>query len=326
MRRRDLVALGAATSLAWLPAGRAQPAATPVIGYLGTTWLETSAPNLPFFHDGLKEAGYVEGRNVSIAFRWAEGRYDRLPALAAELVALEVAVIAAFGGSPAALAARQATQTIPIVFLTADPVALGLVTSWSRPEGNITGVNFHSAELISKRLQLLRELVPNARSIAYLSNPTSPIAASQLFELQAAGSALGLSVQILEARSPGDIERAFQSIAERRPDAFLPATDLLFINQRELIVGLAARHAIPAIYEVSQFVTVGGLVSYGPSIQHAIRIAGVYVGRILAGARPADLPVQQPTRFELVINLRTAKSLGLAVPPSLLARADEVIE
>jgi putative ABC transport system substrate-binding protein len=245
--------------------------------------------------------------------------------LAAELVALKVAVIAALG-SIAAQAALQATQTIPIVFLSGDPVALGLVTSFNRPGGNATGISVLAPELVAKRLELLRELIPGARSVAFLGNPGNPTAASQLRDVQAAARITGHSLQIFEARTGSEIEQAFARLAEQRPDALLVSADPLFTAQRDQIVALAQRHNLPALYDFPEYAAAGGLISYGPSLKDLWRQLGVYTGRIIAGAKPADMPVQQPTQFELVINLTAAKALGLTIPPAILARADELIE
>jgi putative ABC transport system substrate-binding protein len=307
-----------------LPAG-AQPA-MPVVGYLSAGSPEASAASLARFRDGLKEGGYVEGRNVAISFRWAEGRYELLPSLATELVALKVAVIVAIG-TPAAQAAKRATQLIPIVFQSGtDVVQSGLVASLSRPGGNATGVTFNVVQLTPKRLEVLREIVPNIRTVAYLHRPGAVPSDAQLADVQAAAHGMGLALQIVDAGSAGDIEPAFVRLAERRPDGLLVAADWLFLVQGAQIAALAARHAIPAIYDFPAPVAAGGLVSYGPHRDDLYRSLGVYTGKILAGARPADLPVHQPTKFELVINLKTARALGLSIPPSILARADEVIE
>jgi putative ABC transport system substrate-binding protein len=325
MRRRTFIAMTSGASVAWPWRAHAQPALS-VVGYLSTSSADVSAPSLDFFRADLRESGYVVGRNVALEIRWADGDYARLPALAAELVALKVALIVAIGG-PALRAALQATRQIPIVFqIGADPAVLGLVESLGRPGGNATGVNLHLAELTPQRLELLRELVPQARTVGLLYNPAAPAGNSQLADVQSAARGLGLTLQILEAGSADGIERSFARLAERRPQALLVASDVLLSARRGQIVALAARHALPAIYEQSAFVVAGGLVSYGPDLRAAIRPLGVYSGRILGGARPADLPVQQPTRFELMINLKAAKALGLVVPPSLLDRADKVIE
>jgi putative ABC transport system substrate-binding protein len=326
MNRREFTTLLGGAMVAACPlAARAQRAAVPVVAVLNGGLPESSARVLPYFRDGLRESGYVESRDVAIVARSAEGRDELLPMLAAELVALNVAVIAALGAI-AAQAALQATRTIPIVFLTGDPVALGLVTSLSRPGGNATGISILAPELLAKRLELLSELIPHAKSVAFLVNPGNPTAASQLSDLQAAARATRHIVQTLEARDRDGLEVAFTRLAEQRPDALLVAADPFFSAQRDQIVALAARHKLPAIYDFPYYAAAGGLLTYGPNNQDAFRIVGVYVGRILAGTKPADLPVQQPTKFELVINLKTAKALGLTIPPTLLARADEVIE
>ena len=324
MRRRAAIALMGATSIAWPPAWAQQPA-MPVVGYLGATTPEPSAPFLSAVHAGLKESGYVDGRNVAFAYRWAERRYERLPTLAAELVALKVAVILT-AGTATALAARNATRTIPIVFICDDAVGLGLVDSFSRPGGNATGVEGLVLDVIPKRLQLLRELLPNARSVGFILRPGNPTSADQLASAQAAAGTVGFDIQVLEAGTESEIEQAFTRLAERRAEALLVTGEPLFYAQREQIAALAARLAIPAVYVDRLFVAAGGLMSYGIDLRDAARLLGVYAGKILAGAKPADLPVQQPTKLDLLINLKTAKALGLVVPPSLLARADEVIE
>ena len=326
MRRRDFLAMAGTAALAPSLPARAQPA-MPVVGYLSASSLEMSAPTLALFRDGLKESGYTEGRNVTIAFSWADGQYERLPALAAELVALKVTVIVAIG-TPAVRAAMQAMREIPIVFQSGvDVVQRGLVASLSRPGGNATGITFNVVELTPKRLELLRELVPGARSVAYLRNPGVPLDLdSQLSDIQAAARAMGLALRIVEARSAGDIELAFARLAQQRPDGLIVASDWLFLVQSAQIAALAARQGIPAVSDFPVFVTAGGLASYGPNTKALMRTLGVYTAKVLAGARPADLPVQQPTEFELAVNLKTADALGLTVPAALLARADEVIE
>jgi putative ABC transport system substrate-binding protein len=305
----------------------AQQRAMPVIGFLSGTSPGPFAPYVAAFHQGLSETGYIEGQNVAMEYRWAEDRYERLPAMAADLVGRKVDVIATSGGIPAARAAQNATSAIPIVFMgIGDPVGAGLVASFSRPGGNVTGMSFFTNELNLKRLELLSELVPQARMIAILVNPNNPFAEYTVRNAQEAVRAKEVQVQILKAGTEGDFGSAFASLVQTRAGALLVASDPFFNSRREELVALAARHAVPAIYEWREFAAVGGLISYGPSITDIWRQAGAYVGRILAGAKPADLPVQQPTTFELVINLKTAKALGLTVPPSILARADEVIE
>jgi putative tryptophan/tyrosine transport system substrate-binding protein len=278
------------------------------------------------FRQGLKQIGYVESQNVAIEFRWADGRYDRLPELAAELVHGQVAVIAA-GGPPAALAAKAATSAIPIVFTSGtDPVKLGLVSSFNRPDGNITGVHLFLSELNAKKLGLLRDLLPHAKTIGVLLNPTAENAEPPWRDLQAAGQALGLRIQRVNASSARELDLAFATLVEMRVDGLTVGADPLFVNRREQLAALAARYAIPAVYEVREFADAGGLMTYGTSIKDAYLQAGVYVGRILRGGRPAELPVLRSTKFDFVINLKTARALDLTVPPGLLAIADEVIE
>jgi putative ABC transport system substrate-binding protein len=324
MKRREFITLlgGAA---AWPLAARAQQPAMPVIGYLHSASPEPYSSMMAAFRHGLAEAGYVDGQNVTIDYRWAEGQFDHLPALAAELVAHRPAVLVAGGGDVSAVAAKAATTTVPIVFtIGADPVKSGLVASLNRPSGNLTGVTFFTIALGPKRLEMLRELQPKAGKIAVLVNPKSLNPDAK--EVQEAARALGQSVHVLDATSEEELDTAFRSVAQERDDALIVVSNPLFTSRREQIVTLANYQRIPAIYPLREYVASGGLVSYGASIKDAYHQSGVYAGRLLKGAKPADLPVMQPTKFELVINLKTAKTLGLKVPPTLLARAHEVIE
>ena len=325
LRRRKLITLLGA--VAWPLAARAQQAAMPVIGFLGSQSPDVTADYLRGFHQGLKDGGYIEDQTVLVDYRWAQGQLDRLPALAADLVRRRVAVIAASGG-PAAESAAKATTSIPIVFTVAeDPVRMGLVASLARPGGNLTGVNFFSAELAAKRLALLRELVPAAVRVAVLLNPAEiAIAAANLRDVETAASAMALEIRVFNARTSGEIDAAFAAIARERPDAVFISSGPLFTSRRVQLAHLATHHRIPAIHGSRFYPEVGGLISYGASVPDAHRQAGVYVGRILKGAKPADLPVVQMSKFELVINHQTARLLGLTVPPSLLSTADEVIE
>jgi putative ABC transport system substrate-binding protein len=323
MDRRTFIGSVAGGLLAAPLAARAQKLAMPVIGFLGSASLAQWASFVAAFRQGLNETGYVEGKNVAIEFRWAEGHYDRLPALASDLVSRQVAVIFAAGGGGGAQAAKAATSTIPIVFTAGEVVASGLVASLSHPGGNVTGVNFFTTELMPKRLQLLHELVPNATIVAFIANPGG-ISESRARKLKETARTFGLQLRLLSAANEQEIDAAFATLAQLRPGALLVDADLFFNARREQIVALAARHAVPAIYEVRDYVVAGGLMSYGASIAEAYRQAGIYTGRILKGAKPADLPVLQSTTFELVINARTAKALELTIPQSLLLRAEVI--
>jgi putative ABC transport system substrate-binding protein len=326
MIRREFIALVGAAAVVWPLAARAQQKAMPVIGFLGS--IGPIPPQMDAFHQGLGETGYVEGQNVTVEYRWAGGSYDRLPALAADLVGRKVDLIVATGGDVSALTAKSATSTIPIVFtsIARDPVELGLVASLARPGGNVTGFSGLIIELSPKRVELLSELVPQARVIALLVNPSNPSTERAVRDVQEAARAKGVQLQVLKAGSESEIDAAFASLVQLHAAALVVAGDAFFASRRDQLAALASRHAVPAIYPLRQFAVAGGLISYGPSLIVIWRQAGIYAGRILNGAKPADLPVQQPTTFELVINLNTAKALGLTVPQLLLATADEVIE
>jgi putative tryptophan/tyrosine transport system substrate-binding protein len=325
MKRRQFIALLGGTTLGWPLAARARQPAIPMIGYVNSGTLAANTNNVAAFRQSLKGAGFIEGQNVAIEFRWGENQFDRLPALLADLINRPVSVIV--GNTLSVLRAKAATTTIPVVFTTgSDPVRDGLVTSLNRPGGNVTGVVFITGELGAKRLELLRRLAPKATTIATLVNPNTPETETERRDLQAAAQAIGQELIILNVSSDRDIEKAFATLVQRGVGALYVGTGTFMFNSRQQIVAFAARHGIPAIYTARESVAVGGLMSYGTSITDAYRQAAIYAARILKGEKPADLPVMQSTKFELVINLKTAKTLGLDVPPALLALADEVIE
>jgi ABC-type uncharacterized transport system substrate-binding protein len=326
MKRRKFISLLGGAAATWPLAARAQQAAMPVVGFLDGGSLGTSAHIVAAFRKGLSETGYLEGRNVVVEYHWAEGNYDRLSVLAPDLARRQVAVIVAMG-APVAVAAKAATATIPIVFGSGvDPVQAGLVASLSRPGRNVTGVTSMNAEIEAKRLGLLLELLPKATRLAVLINPNNPIAEATVKDAQASAAAIGRQLEILAASTNREIDAAFASLVQKRADALLIGPDVFFTNRRVQLATLTVRHGIPAVYAFREFAEAGGLMSYGTSNAERDRQVGVYTGRILKGEKPADLPVLQPTKFELVINLQTATTLGLEVPPQLLGRADEVIE
>jgi putative ABC transport system substrate-binding protein len=328
MRRREFIRLFSSTVVAWPLTARAQQAAMPVIGFLNSGSPEGFTPQLAGFRQGLNEVGYTEGQNVAIEFRWAKSQYDRLPELAADLVRRRVAVIAATGGGVSAIAAKSVTTTIPIVFTSGgDPVQLRLVASLNRPGGNVTGVNLFTSTLAAKRLELLHELVPAARVVAMLVNPTNSNWEADTKAVQTAAPAIGVQIVVLKASNGTEIGKAFDALSQYKVDAILVGADPLFDNSgRDQLIVLTARHAVPAIYDFRDVTVAGGLVSYGSNLAEGYRLAGIYAGRILKGAKPADLPVQQPSKFEFVINLKTAKALGLTIPNQMQLLADEVIE
>jgi len=327
MRRRDFITLLGGATVAVPVGSRAQQAGMPVIGFLNTGSPDSYMSQVKMFHQALKETGYVEGQNVAIEYRWAENQIDRLSALAGDLVRRKVSVIAA-GGSPAsALAAKSATTTIPIVFMNAvDPVGIGLVASFNRPGGNVTGATLLSAELVAKRLGILRDLLPSVKKIAMLVNPTRPGVDTQKVQVQEAAQALGLSLHILQASSERDFDAVFQAVLRHQDGALVVAPDALFLGRRAQIADLATRYTIPTMYELHEYVEAGGLVSYGASSAELYQHGGTLTGQILMGKKPADLPVLQPTKFELAINMKTAKALGLTISSGLLSIADELIE
>ena len=327
MRRRDFIAGIAGGSVAWPLVARAQQPAMRVIGFLSSRSPSESSGVVAAFRQGLGESGFVEGQNLAIAFRWAEGHYDRLPALAAELVDLNVNVLFAAGGPPSAFAAKAANATIPIVFSAVNhPVELGLIASLNRPGGNVTGMSMFTAEIAAKNVNLLKEMVPTIIVFAYLINPTNPAAKIYSESVVAAASALGITARVVNASKEQDLDDAFASSKNFGATGLVVIGEPFLDTQRDKIVALAQRYAIPAIYTFREYVTAGGLMSYGPSITDAYRRGGIYVARILKGEKPADLPVMQPTKFDFAINLKTARTLGLNAPPTLLATADEVIE
>jgi putative tryptophan/tyrosine transport system substrate-binding protein len=327
MRRREFITLLGGAAVEWPLVAHAQQKAMPVIGYLSSTSAGPLAPLVAAFRQGLSETGYVEAQNVTIEYRWAEGDYDRLPALAADLVGRKVDVIVAAGGPSSALAAKSATSTIPIVFTAVnDPVAVGLVASLARPGGNVTGFNGMGVELMPKRLELLSELVPKADVIALLVNPNDANAERMIRDVQEASRVKGLQLHVLKADSEGEIETAFASLVQLHAGGLLVGPDAFFLSRRDQLVALASRQTVPAIYPWRELAAAGGLMSYGAGLSAIYRQVGIYVGKILKGAKPADLPVEQPTRFELVVNFKTARALGVTVPPSILSRATEVIE
>ena len=326
MRRREFIA-GLGGAVAWPVVARAQQPAMPVVGFLNGASPGELESRVVAFRDGLGELGYIEGRNVVIEYRWGQGQNDRLPELAVDLVRRRVAVIAATGGVPSARAAKTTTSAIPIVFtMGGDPVEFGLVARLNRPGGNVTGITLISGLIVSKRIALLRDLLPGAKVIAVLINSTSPAGEVEVAGAEQAARPLGWQVNVMRANGRGDLDAAFQRLAQERVDALLITTDPIFESQRDQIVALAAHHAVPAIYALREYASAGGMMSYGASISDVYRQAGLYVGRILKGEKPADLPVMQSSKFDFVINLKTAKALGLTIPPNLLALADEVIE
>ena len=327
MKRREFITLLGGAAATWPLAAPAQQPAIPVVGFLHSASLEPNVKLVAAFRKGLYDAGFSEGKNVAIEFRWADGQVDRLPELATDLVRRKVTVITTPGSTPAALAAKAATAAIPIVFaIGGDPVALGLVLSLNRPGGNVTGIGFQTTEIAGKTLGLLHQLVPNTPRIVILVNPNTAFTAAVVHNLQASAPSLGLQVEVFHASTDSEIETTFAKIGQQPDTALLLGPDALYTSRRTQIVALAARYALPTMYYVQEFAEIGGLISYGPDLTNAYREAGTYTGRILKGEKPADIPVLQPTKFVLAINLKTAKALGLNVPPALIALADKVIE
>jgi putative tryptophan/tyrosine transport system substrate-binding protein len=327
MQRREFITLIGGAAVTWPLAAGAQQPAMPVVGFLGAGSRESDAYRAAAVRKGLIETGFVEGRNVAFEYRWAEDQYERLPALAADLVRREVAVFVAIGGITSAIAAKSATATIPIVFeIGGDPIGMGLVASLNRPGGNITGVSFLTGTLVAKQFEILHETVPKTALIGFLVNPANPDADNETKSARAAAGSVGQKIAIVQARKDSELETAFATLVQQRAGALVICADPFFNNQRDKLVELAARQKMPAIHSLREYAAAGGLMSYGTSITEAHRLVGLYAGRILKGEKPADLPVQQSTKVELVINLKTAKALGLTVPPQIVARADEVIE
>ena len=327
MKRREFITLIGGMVVAWPLAAAAQQPALPVVGFLGAGSRESDAYRAAAVRKGLIEAGFVEGRNVAFEYRWAEDQYERLPALAADLVRREVAVFVAIGGITSAIAAKSATATIPIVFeIGGDPIGMGLVASLNRPGGNIPGVSFLINTLVAKQFEVLHETVPKTALIGFLVNPTNPDADNETKSARAAAGSVGQKIAIVQARTDSELETTFVTLVQQRAGALVICADPFFNNQRDKLVELATRQKLPAIHSLREYAAAGGLMSYGTSITEAHRLVGLYAGRILKGEKPADLPVQQSTKVELVINLKTAKALGLTVPPQIVARADEVIE
>jgi putative ABC transport system substrate-binding protein len=325
--RREFITLLGGAAAAWPLAARAQQSGMPVVGFMHTLLPENVSKPMAGFHQGLKEGGYIEGHNLAVEYRWAQGHYDSLPELAADLVRRRVAVIVAAGGDPSPQIAKAATHTIPIVFVSnGDPVKGGVVDSLSRPGGNATGVTIFGLAAVTKRLQLLHDLVPQAAMIAFLTNPNNPYSNIEMEAAQTAATSLGRQIVVFDARSESELDAAFASMMQQRIGALLGASDPFFFSRRDRVVSLAAHYRIPAIYYLREFAQVGGLMAYGNNLAESYRIAGIYVGRILKGEKPADLPVQEATKFELLINLQTARALGIEVPNAMQLLADEVIE